>query len=148
MITWPDIVPTVEEDKPDASSDTAKTQLDALPGVGRGSGGFLDRSYRGETLLEEVEAAMMSMAPFTIPATPMASVTSRIRIGTAAEADQDRGPRCALGKSGVQEDHVGHDRGAQNARCQEDTLRVGEDRHHGMVGDLTPIGRPKNVSMT
>jgi hypothetical protein len=34
MITCPDMVPTVEEDNPDASSDTANTQLEALPRSG------------------------------------------------------------------------------------------------------------------
>ena len=34
MITWPAIVPTDEEESPEASSEMANTQLDALPSSG------------------------------------------------------------------------------------------------------------------
>ncbi len=78
MMTWPDMVPTVDDDKPDASSDTAKTQLDALP---RSGARVLWASSMVPTVVrpfsKKVAAAMISIAALTRPATPMASVTSR-----------------------------------------------------------------------
>ena len=45
----------------------------------------------------------------------------------------------SLGQRRVQEDGVRHNRGAQDAGCQQDALRIGEVRDEGVVDDQAPF---------
>ena len=73
MMTCPAMVPTEDEDSPEASSEMAKTQLAAEPSSGcrvRWASSMVPTS--GQPVLWKVAAAMISMAALTRPATPMA----------------------------------------------------------------------------
>jgi hypothetical protein len=79
MITWPAIVPTVADDRPDASNEIPKTQLDAGPSSGvsvRCASSSVPISLRPAR--KKVDAAMINMAMLISPASPMAIATSMI----------------------------------------------------------------------
>ena len=97
MITCPAIVPTVEDESPEASSEMAKIDARA-PAEQR-----LQRRYASSMMSivgqavarEKVEAAMISMAALTKPARPIAMTTSTSSKRKRRSALLGRrGPRC------------------------------------------------------
>ncbi len=78
-MTCPDMVPTAEEDRPEARRDTANIQLEALPRIGvrvRWASSIVPISLNPEEW--NVEADMINMAALIRPATPIARTTSTI----------------------------------------------------------------------
>ena len=79
MITWPARVPTVDDERPEASSDRAKITLEARPTSGVRvwwAISMVATSVRPATW--KVAAAIISMATLIRPARPMAMPTSTI----------------------------------------------------------------------
>src|SRR5919204_4210592 len=77
MITWPAMVPTVDEDRPEASSETAKTVAEACPSSGVRV--WWATSIEATSLWPvalKVSAAITSMAALIRPAMPMATTMS------------------------------------------------------------------------
>ena len=77
MTTWPDIVPTVELDRPDAVSASAKSTLDAPPRIGwsvRCAPSSESTCVR--PLPKKTVAATTSIATLITPASAMAIHTS------------------------------------------------------------------------
>ena len=149
MITWPAMVPTDEDDRPEASSEMAKIQLAAEPSSGSS---VRWASSMVPTLLcppvWKVAAAMISMAALIRPANAHGDHdVDDLEAEEPAQLLRVPDDDAALRQRRVQEDDVRHDRGAQDAGGQQHALAPGELRHDARDTATCPqSGLPSTVS--
>ena len=148
-IICPASVPTVEEERPEHKSATAKMVAEAGPSSGPSVrwASSMDISLR--PLPAKAAAATITMAEFTSQAPFMAvntSSASRRRWRSRVRWRDFRGvlrplfrSQPGLHQAGVQINNMGHHRSPQHAYRNIDASPI-QPRHRRVVGDLPPVG--------
>ena len=150
ITTWPDSVPTLDDERPEASRAIPKRMFAWLPSVGAEAVVHLARDrrrHRRDRACGRRPAAMISIAALITPASPIAittSMSSKRKIRRFASSDAP--DHALLRQRRVQVDHVRHHGRAEDADRQQHALVARERRDERPSSDVDAVrasrGRP------